>query len=33
MPHVTSADRTRIAYSIDGSGRLLILTTGSLDDV
>jgi pimeloyl-ACP methyl ester carboxylesterase len=32
MPHVTSADGTRIAYSIDGSGPLVVLTTGSLDD-
>ena len=32
MPYVTSADGTRIAYSIDGSGRVVILTTGSLDD-
>jgi pimeloyl-ACP methyl ester carboxylesterase len=32
MPHVTSADGTRIAYSINGSGRAVALTTGSLDD-
>jgi pimeloyl-ACP methyl ester carboxylesterase len=32
MPHVTSADGTRIAYTIDGSGPAVILTTGSLDD-
>lgn len=32
VPHVMSADGTRIAYSIDGSGPLVILTTGSLDD-
>jgi hypothetical protein len=31
MPHVTSADGARIAYSIDGSGPAIILTTGSLD--
>ncbi|WP_198293753.1 alpha/beta fold hydrolase [Bradyrhizobium sp. WSM2793] len=32
MPYVTSADGTQIAYSIDGSGPAVILTTGSLDD-
>lgn len=30
MPHVTSADGTRIAYSMDGDGPLVVLTTGSL---
>ncbi|HZY67431.1 MAG TPA: alpha/beta hydrolase [Devosia sp.] len=32
MPYVTSADGTRIDYSIGGHGALVILTTGSLDD-
>lgn len=32
MPHVTSADGARIAYSIDGSGPVIILATSSLDD-
>ncbi|MBB4260866.1 MULTISPECIES: alpha/beta fold hydrolase [unclassified Bradyrhizobium] len=32
MPYVTSADGTQIAYSVDGSGPAVILTTGSLDD-
>jgi hypothetical protein len=32
MPHVTSKDGTRIACTIDGSGPLVILTIGSLDD-
>ncbi|WEJ35089.1 alpha/beta hydrolase [Devosia sp. SD17-2] len=32
MPHVASSDGTRIAYSIEGGGPLVVLTTGSLDD-
>lgn len=32
MPQVTSQDGTPIAYSIRGSGPLVVLTTGSLDD-
>jgi hypothetical protein len=32
MPHVTSADGARIAYTIEGSGPVVILITGSLDD-